>query len=135
MAEEEARKLKEINADKLKKGDVTDMDDVEMDTGGRAVKDGLRNLDLDTLAFKDGSRTMTNESCKLPDKSWRVTKPGYEEVHVPAVRNVPGEGERFVKVTPPSSPQGSSYRFFRNRASLLPVRGLVFEKADQRIKH
>ncbi|GMI24908.1 hypothetical protein TrRE_jg654, partial [Triparma retinervis] len=100
MAEEEARKLKEINADKLKKGDVTDMDDVEMDTGGRAVKDGLRNLDLDTLAFKDGSRTMTNESCKLPDKSWRVTKPRYEEVHVvPAVRNVPGEGERFVKVT------------------------------------
>lgn len=99
MAEEEARKLKEINADKLKKGDVTDMDDVEVDTGGKAVKEGLRSLDLDTLAFKDGARTMTNESCKLPDKSWRVTKPGYEEVHVPAVRNVPGEGERFVKIT------------------------------------
>ena len=101
QAKEEAQKLKSINADKVKTTDVLDMDDAEV-TGSEERKknsSSLQVLDLDSLAFKNGSRTMTNESCKLPDKSWRVTKPGYEEVHVPAVRNIPGPGEKYVKIS------------------------------------
>ena len=105
QAQEEAKKLRSINEDKGGKKDVTDMDvaDASPEEGRKSKNNssagGLQNLDLESLAFKEGSRTMTNESCKLPDKSWRVTKPGYEEVHVPAIRNVPGEGEKFVEIT------------------------------------
>jgi hypothetical protein len=43
-------------------------------------------LDLDALAFKDGSHLMANKRCELPPGSWRAQKKGYEEIHVPAVK-------------------------------------------------
>ncbi|KAJ8602966.1 hypothetical protein CTAYLR_001574 [Chrysophaeum taylorii] len=46
-----------------------------------------RTLDLAQLAFQRGGHVMTNKRCELPPKSWRAQKKGYEEVHVPAVRN------------------------------------------------
>lgn len=55
-------------------------------------------LDLESLAFRDGNHTMTNKKCDLPDKSWRAMKPGYEEVHVPAVRSVAPPGEKLVPI-------------------------------------
>ena len=55
-------------------------------------------LDLDSLAFRDGNHTMTNKKCELPDKSWRAMKKGYEEVHVPAVRNVISKDEKLVPI-------------------------------------
>ena len=61
-------------------------------------KTGAQMLDLEQLAFKDGARLMSNTRCELPDKSWRATKPGYEEIHVPAVRSVVPEGEIVVKI-------------------------------------
>ena len=39
--------------------------------------------------------------CELPDKSWRATKKGYEEVHVPASVHQPGPGEVLVTVDGP----------------------------------
>jgi pre-mRNA-splicing helicase BRR2 len=53
---------------------------------------------LESLAFRDGNHTMTNKKCDLPDKSWRAMKPGYEEVHVPAVRSVAPPGEKLVPI-------------------------------------
>lgn len=38
------------------------------------------------LKFEQGSRVMTNKKCTLPKGSTRLTKEGYEEVYVPAVR-------------------------------------------------
>lgn len=46
---------------------------------------GEKVLDLDALAFSDGSHLMANKRCELPPKSWRAQKKGYEEIHVPAV--------------------------------------------------
>jgi pre-mRNA-splicing helicase BRR2 len=43
-------------------------------------------LDLDALAFSDGSHLMTNKRCELPPDAWRAQKKGYEEIHVPAVK-------------------------------------------------
>lgn len=56
---------------------------------------GVRNvLDLEELAFKDGSHVMANKKCQLPDGSFRKQRKGYEEVHVPALKSKPfDEGE------------------------------------------
>jgi pre-mRNA-splicing helicase BRR2 len=50
-----------------------------------AVKAGARSdVDLEALAFEEGGHLMSNQRCELPEKSWRASKKGYEEVHVPA---------------------------------------------------
>lgn len=41
-------------------------------------------LDLDDLAFDQGSHLMSNKKVKLPDGSFKRSKKGYEEIHVPA---------------------------------------------------
>ena len=56
-------------------------------------------LDLDGLVFRDGSHTMSNSSCTLPETSWRAMKKGYEEVHVPAVKSVPNPDETLVAIS------------------------------------
>lgn len=61
-------------------------------------KEAVMELDLDTLAFRDGAHTMSNSTCELPDTSWRATKNGYEEVHVPAVQNKPKSDEKLVPI-------------------------------------
>lgn len=43
-------------------------------------------LDLDDLAFTQGSHFMANKRCQLPDGSFRKQRKGYEEVHVPALK-------------------------------------------------
>ncbi|XP_046850049.1 U5 small nuclear ribonucleoprotein 200 kDa helicase-like [Xenia sp. Carnegie-2017] len=62
---------------------------------------GVRNvLDLDELAFKDGSHVMANKKCQLPDGSFRKQRKGYEEVHVPALKPKSfNEGEALVPIT------------------------------------
>lgn len=46
-------------------------------------------LDLDDLAFTQGSHFMANKRCQLPDGSFRKQRKGYEEVHVPALKPKP----------------------------------------------
>lgn len=41
-------------------------------------------LDLDAMAFEQGSHTMSNRQCRLPEGSVRSAFKGYEEVHIPA---------------------------------------------------
>ena len=59
---------------------------------------GLRDLDLEGLAFKEEGHVMSNKRCELPDKSWRAQKKGYEEVHVPAAVHKPAPGEVLVPI-------------------------------------
>jgi len=61
--------------------------------GGGGGGKALESVDLGALAFKEEGHTMTNKRCELPDKSWRATKKGYEEVHVPASVHAPAPGE------------------------------------------
>ena len=46
-------------------------------------------LDLEDLVFTEGSHFMANKRCQLPGGSFRQTKKGYEEVHVPALKPKP----------------------------------------------
>ena len=89
------------------------LDSIKVSNGGDAkmeggddddeAMDGKKNrtaheLNLDSLAFHEGSHTMTNKKCDLPTQSWRAMKPGYEEVHVPASRNLAPPDEKLVPI-------------------------------------
>ena len=45
-----------------------------------------RPIDLEKLQFIKGSHFMSNEKVKLPPDSYRLTKEGYEEIFVPALK-------------------------------------------------
>jgi len=73
-------------------------------TSGQSAANPLTTLDLDSLAFSGGARTMSNKKVVLSENSWRIQKPGYEEVHVPALKPRPfaaGEVEVPIKDLPP----------------------------------
>lgn len=70
-----------------------------MDVDEEDNKEDAIELDLESLAFRDGSHTMSNKKCNLPDKSWRAMKKGYEEVHVPAVRSVIPKDEKLIAIS------------------------------------
>ncbi|XP_032222645.2 U5 small nuclear ribonucleoprotein 200 kDa helicase-like isoform X1 [Nematostella vectensis] len=77
---------------------AADLDALESDQtrGARKV------LDLEELAFKDGSHLMANKQCQLPVGTFRKQRPGkgYEEVHVPALKPKPFEtGEQLTPIT------------------------------------
>ncbi|VBB27531.1 unnamed protein product [Acanthocheilonema viteae] len=69
---------------------------------GTAVGNWLQSrkvLDLDDLAFSQGSHLMSNKRCHLPDGSYRKQKKSYEEVHVPALKPKPfEENEKLVAI-------------------------------------
>ncbi|XP_015119554.1 putative U5 small nuclear ribonucleoprotein 200 kDa helicase [Diachasma alloeum] len=68
------------------------------DTGGPGGQvQGTRNIvDLEDLVFTQGSHFIANKRCKLPDRSFRKQRKGYEEVHVPALKPKPfGENEKL----------------------------------------
>uniref|UniRef100_A0A1X7VH62 U5 small nuclear ribonucleoprotein 200 kDa helicase n=1 Tax=Amphimedon queenslandica TaxID=400682 RepID=A0A1X7VH62_AMPQE len=54
-------------------------------------------LDLDEMTFTQGSHFMANKRCQLPAGSYRQTKKGYEEVHVPAQKSKPYEVKESLK--------------------------------------
>lgn len=58
-------------------------------------------LDLSSMKFNQGSRTMTNKKCKLPEGSHKVqpTGKGYEEIHVPAPQKAVVSSEDLVKIS------------------------------------
>ena len=53
-----------------------------------------RTLDLETMMFSQGGHLMSNKKCKLPEGSFKRSRKGYEEIHVPAPKQKPmTEGE------------------------------------------
>ena len=86
----------------------------------------LKKIDLGTLEFTHGSRVMSNKEVKLPDKSWRVQKKGYEEVHVPAMKNV----EKNVKLIEIQSlPQWAQEAFGKKIKRLNALQSKVYNSA------
>ncbi|XP_072177738.1 U5 small nuclear ribonucleoprotein 200 kDa helicase-like [Diadema setosum] len=53
-------------------------------------------VDLEDLAFAQGSHLMANKRCQLPDGSYRKQRKGYEEVHVPALKPKPYEDDESL---------------------------------------
>ena len=70
-------------------GDIMKTKLVNEDEIQRKLRSGnqsMKLVDLELLKFQQGSRLMANKKCTLPKGSTRLTKPGYEEVYVPAIR-------------------------------------------------
>ncbi|PKC16297.1 Sec63-domain-containing protein [Rhizophagus irregularis] len=56
-------------------------------------------IDLESLMFTQGGHVMSNKTCKLPEGSFKSTKKGYEEIHVPAPKPKPhAENERLISI-------------------------------------
>jgi pre-mRNA-splicing helicase BRR2 len=58
-----------------------------------------RVIDLESLAFSQGGHLMSNKKCKLPDGSFKRSKKGYEEIHVPAPKSKPVTDNELVPVS------------------------------------
>ncbi|KAJ1655811.1 Pre-mRNA-splicing helicase BRR2 [Dispira simplex] len=86
-------------------------------------------LDLDALAFSQGGHFMSNRKVKLPEGSFKRTKRGYEEIHVPAPTPPPyGEDEQLVSI--PSLPEWVQPAFAGAR-TLNRVQSRMFPAAFQ----
>uniref|UniRef100_A0A8B9LHA9 U5 small nuclear ribonucleoprotein 200 kDa helicase n=1 Tax=Astyanax mexicanus TaxID=7994 RepID=A0A8B9LHA9_ASTMX len=83
--------------ERLRKSRVDDMESMDIDRS--EVQYTRQLLDLEDLAFTQGSHFMANKRCQLPDGSFRKQRKGYEEVHVPALKPKPfSDDETLVAV-------------------------------------
>ncbi|KDE06013.1 pre-mRNA splicing factor [Microbotryum lychnidis-dioicae p1A1 Lamole] len=89
--------------------------------GGYAPPPG-KTLDLEAMAFSQGGRLMSNKKCKLPEGSFKRSKKGYEEVHVPA----PKKPTREAELVPISALPEWAQPTFKGTTSLNPVQSRLY---------
>ena len=78
----------------------TDMDEVSRLRTTPLAPAPKNVLDLAALSFTSGGHLMSNKRVKLPEGSFKRTKKGWEEVHVPAPKSKPMEkGEALIPIT------------------------------------
>ena len=58
-----------------------------------------RILDLESMAFSQGGHLMSNKKCKLPEGSFKRSKKGYEEIHVPAPKKQSAQPSERVLIS------------------------------------
>ncbi|KAJ1973126.1 Pre-mRNA splicing, partial [Dimargaris verticillata] len=97
--------------------------------GAVASRPPQKLLDLDVLSFNQGGHLMSNRKCKLPEGSFKRTKRGYEEIHVPAPKPAPfAENEALVPIT--ALPEWAQPAFAGNK-TLNRVQSRVYPTAFQ----
>ncbi|KAI9034250.1 Sec63 Brl domain-containing protein [Hyaloraphidium curvatum] len=85
------------------------------------------NIDLDNLVFTQGNHLMSNKKCRLPEGSFKRTKKGWEEVHVPAPKVKPlGPDEKLVAIA--DLPEWAQ-KGFPNTKSLNRIQSRVYKTA------
>ncbi|KAG6332314.1 hypothetical protein ID866_6773, partial [Astraeus odoratus] len=57
-----------------------------------------RTIDLESMAFSQGGHLMTNKKCKLPEGSFKRSRKGFEEIHVPAPQKRPTNDDELVPI-------------------------------------
>ena len=55
------------------------VEDMDTSEGGAGMGGAVQQVDLDDLAFQQGSHLMANKRCHLPDGSFRKQKKGWSE--------------------------------------------------------
>jgi pre-mRNA-splicing helicase BRR2 len=86
-----------------------------------------QTVDLHALAFEQGGHFMSNKKVKLPEGSFKRSKKGYEEVHVPPPKQKPlADNEKLVAIE--SLPKWAR-RGFKNTKNLNRVQSNVFPVA------
>ena len=56
-------------------------------------------VDLESMAFSQGGHLMSNKKCKLPDGSFKRSRKGFEEIHVPAPKKHAGSDDELVPMS------------------------------------
>ncbi|KAE9585074.1 hypothetical protein Lal_00017983 [Lupinus albus] len=128
---EEARRLKDdIGGDGDKEGRDRDRSRrgvADRDAESGWVKGQRQMLDLDNLAFQQGSFFMAKKKCDLPNGSYRNLSKGYEEIHVPALKAKPlGDDEKLIKIA--SMPDWAQPAF-KGMTQLNRVQSKVYDTA------
>ncbi|TPX36711.1 hypothetical protein SmJEL517_g01209 [Synchytrium microbalum] len=110
--------------------------DVDMEDAGpgvapahQRVSGGLaprQILDLESLVFSSGGHLMSNKKVKLPEGSFKRSKKGYEEVHVPAPKKTQANNIPLVPIT--DLPEWARPAFTGTK-DLNPVQSKVFPTA------
>jgi pre-mRNA-splicing helicase BRR2 len=94
--------LRELSGQRTKRGgnDAMDVDESPvkqvpstMTLPSGSVVQPQRIIDLESMAFAQGGHLMSNKKCKLPEGSFKRSKKGYEEIHVPRPKQRPAAEE------------------------------------------
>jgi pre-mRNA-splicing helicase BRR2 len=131
FAEKTRREAKKLGKDMAELAGDDPMTGSEVMPADKDKKGGVRpeqNVDLEALSFHQGGHTMTNSKCELPEKSWRAVKKGYEEVHVPAVKSMPGKDERLIPIE--EMPEWT-HKAFKGMTTLNRIQSKMYETALQ----
>ncbi|KAI8610960.1 Sec63 Brl domain-containing protein, partial [Chytriomyces sp. MP71] len=84
-------------------------------------------IDLEEMMFLQGGHLMSNKKVKLPEGSWKKTKKGYEEVHVPAPKAKGLDpNEKLIEIT--KMPKWA-HEGFKNSKSLNRIQSKVYAVA------
>ncbi len=75
---------------------VADLEAMDVDEGGALAS--MNVVDFEDLTFSQGSHLMANKRCQLPEGSYRKQRKGYEEVHVPALKQPFDPDETLVPI-------------------------------------
>ena len=88
----------------------------------------LKQVDLENLAFQQGSHFMSNKQCNLPEGSFRTQKKGYEEFHIPpSTKAKPEENENLVPIRELPAWAQAAFPSYITKLNLLQSR--VFKSA------
>ena len=95
--------LKELSGDRTKTAALPDAMDVDMQlssTGrkvvlkSQTVAQALKTVDLEGMTFAQGGHLMSNKKVSLPEGSFKRSKKGYEEIHIPPPKPSSDNDER-----------------------------------------
>jgi pre-mRNA-splicing helicase BRR2 len=124
--------LRELAGDKQtqKESDLMDVDEKKPEVPKTATLapgstvQPKKVLDLESMAFSQGGHLMSNKKCKLPEGSFKRSKKGYEEIHVPAPKSKPVTDSELVAVSslPAWAREPFTFpRFNRVQSKLFPI--------------
>jgi len=86
-----------------------------------------KTLDLQSMAFAQGSHFMSNLKCKLPEKVKQESKKGYQEVYIPPSVQKIKEDERLVPIS--ALPRWAQAAFPHPIEKLNRIQSKIFEAA------
>ncbi|KIL64832.1 hypothetical protein M378DRAFT_24315 [Amanita muscaria Koide BX008] len=83
-----------------------------------------RTVDLESMMFSQGGHLMSNKKCSLPQGSFKRSRKGYEEIHVPPPKQKPVTEGELVPITelPPWAREAFTVpRLNRVQSKLYPI--------------
>ena len=124
--------LRELAGDRQAKArtDAMDVDDAKAEVPKTAtIAPGStiqpkRTVDLESMMFSQGGHLMSNKKCSLPQGSFKRSRKGFEEIHVPAPKQKPLVEGELIPITDLPSWAREAFtvpRLNRVQSKLFPI--------------